>query len=410
MKKFCRSLDSDSLLCVLSRLPTKSLLGFTCISKEWFNVIFKNRPFIQVHLDNAKPALSGFIFQEKFMCSNEDIKKISYLSISSLEHHHDHEGTRSKSTVHQKLFSFLPEDVVILSSSNGLVCCRSCFSSYPVKTTLYICNPINKEWISLDCPDYNKHDSMVLIFDPYKDPIDISTKFHLVRVNQVEVEKVNEDEEVGDEEEEEVELSHYFTFEVYSSATNLWKKFNEICHYEGSIKKQGIYVGNVLHWLTDSDHILTFDLEKELSLVISPPIPSKEFKARHDACIGEWKGMLCYVVISEHGLHVWHLEDYYEPKWGLKFWKPLQDIERENPKFFSNLENQVLRRVGSHQNPWMDPISFKDGVLLMKVFVDVYFYDIGKNLVVEVCNVQDLSTNSLPSPIVVPYSMSLVPL
>ncbi|KAK4283325.1 hypothetical protein QN277_000286 [Acacia crassicarpa] len=409
MKKFHGSLDLDNLFNVLSRVPTNNLLHFKCISEEWYYIISNNRSFIKVHLENTESTLSGFIFQEKFICSNEDIKKISYMNNTSLERHHDNQDTRSNATIHHEMFSFLPQDVVVLSSCNGLVCCRSCsvFSS-PTKTTLYICNPTNKQWLSLGCLDYSKHESIVLTFDPYKDPIDNSTKFHLVRLKKVEIEKENEREE--DQDEDGVELSHYFTFELYSSTTKLWKKSDEICYYDGSIKKQGIYIGNVLYWLTDADQILTFDLENQLSLVISTPIPSEEFKAIQEACIGEWKGILCYLVITEHGLHVWHLEDYYEAKWELKFWKSLEDIERENPKFFLNLKNHVLRRVASHQNLWMDPLSFKDGVLLMKVFVHVYFYDIGKNLMVKACNIQDLSTNSLPCPIVLPYSLSLVPL
>ncbi|XP_028779050.1 F-box protein At5g07610-like [Neltuma alba] len=408
MKNFHGSLDIDSLFNVLSRVPVKILLGFRCVSEEWYNIISNNRSFIKVHLEETEPTLSGFIFQEKFRCSNEDIKTISYMNINSLDRHHNEQSTRSKSIIHHKMFSFLPEDVVVLSSCNGLLCCRSCcFLSSSTKTTLYVCNPTNKEWITLDCPDYNKHESIVLTFDPYKDPIDVSTNFHVVRVKQFEIETENEDEE----DEDKVELSQYFTFELYSSTTKLWKKSNEICHYDhGSIKKQGIYIGNVLYWLTDADHILTFNLDKELSLVISTPIPSGEFKAIPEACIGEWKGILCYVMITENGLHVWYLEDYYEAKWELKFWKSLEDIERENPKFFCNLKNHVLRRAGLHQNPWMDPLSFKDGVLLMKVFVHVYFYDIEKNLMAEACKFQDLSTNSLPCPIVLPYSMSLVPL
>lgn len=395
MKKPHEVLNNDIFFDVLSLIPVKTLLGLKCISKEWHRII-STRSFVRAQMEKSELIISGFIFQEKFMWTNEDIKTMSYINIPQLGHH----NTRStKAKVHQKIFAFLPEQVVVLASCNGLICCRSCCFSSPTEPTLYICNPTNKEWICLDCVNYDKNESIALAFDPFKHPVDISTKFNLVRVKQVGNENKKDEDEL------------YFTFEIYLSETRSWKKSTEICHCSNSlIKNKGIYIGGILHWLTDGDQVLTFDHENEISWLISAPVPSTEFRTIPEACIGESTGILHYVMVSEEGLHVWYLEDYYELKWALKFWKSLEEIEGENSRFFCNLKNRVLQRESVDVNPWVDPLGFKDGVLLMKVCANLYLYDIEKNLMAEACNLQELNSNFLPYPTVIPYSMSLVPL
>lgn len=386
MKKVQRFMNSDILFDVLSRIPVKSLLDLKCISKEWHHII-SSRSFIKAQLENNEPILTGFILQEKFMWCNEDIKTVSYIPVPSVE-----TRTRGNKKVHQMVFNFLPEDVVVLSSCKGLVCCRSCFPCCG-EPSLYVCNPSNKQWIKLEWFAYDRNESIALAFDfdPSKDSFDISTKFKLVRVKQVE------------------EL--HLAFQLYSSETGSWRESNEICQCGNSlIKNKGIYIDGVLHWLTDGDQVLTFDVEKELSWLISVPVPSFEFRAIPEACIGESEGKLHYVLISEEGLHVWYLEDYYEFKWTLKHCKSLEEIEGEYPHFFFNLKIRVSQRVSMDTSPWMNPLGFNDGILLMKVCANLYLYDIKNNKMTEACSLQDLNPKSLCYPTVLPYSLSLVPL
>jgi len=396
MKKFHGFLNTDALFEVLSRLTVKALLGMKSTSTEWYKLI-SSPSFIKAQLEKKGLVLSGFIFQEKYLLANEDIKTISYINIPPLDHHHP--NTRSEALVNQKILSFLPEDVVVLASCNGLICCRSCFLFSTANPTLYICNPTNREWTSLACLNYCRSDRIALAVD--HNYTDIPAKFNLIRVKQVK--NTNEEEEEEDEEQ-------YLTFEIYSSETKLWKKSDEVCRCDNNlIKNNGVYAAGVLHWLTDGDEILTFDFKNELSCLISVPIPSSEFRTKPEACIGESKGILHYVIVSEMGLQVWCLQDYYDVQWELKFSKSLEEIERENPNFFLNLKNRVLQRVVD-DSPWMNPMGFQDGVLLIKVCVNLYLYDIEKDKVVQACNLQDLSSNYTPCPTVLAYSLSLVPL
>ncbi|KAK7251766.1 hypothetical protein RIF29_35254 [Crotalaria pallida] len=381
-------LYSDVLFDVLVRIPVKDLLGLKSISTQWQNVI-SSRSFIKAQMENIELSLTGFILQENFRWCNEDIKTVNYLPVETTIKGGD-------KMQHQSVFHFLPEDVVVLASCKGLVCCRSCFPCE--EPTIYVCNPSNKQYIKLDLNGYEKNESIALAFD-LDSSFDTFTKFKLVRVKQI----VIEDED-GDD-------NMHFEFELYSSETGAWWKSNETCQCDGNfIKNKGIYIGGVLHWLTDGDQVVTFDVEKELSWLISAPVPAFQFESFPEACIGESNGKLHYVLISEEGLHVWHLEDYYESKWTLKQCKPLEEIEAENPKLFFNLKNRVLERVDRELSPWMNPLGFKDGLLLLKVCADLFLYDIENNKMTLVCTLQDLDTNSMSYPTVLPHCLSLVPL
>ncbi|XP_038880354.1 F-box protein At5g49610-like [Benincasa hispida] len=367
---------------VLSRLPTKSLLDMRFVSKEWHQLI-SDRLFVQAQLQKTGLTLSGFIFQEKYQKCLDDIKTFSYMPVNA------------ESKVQKMVFGFLPEDVVILASCNGLVCCRSCFPKRN-PTTIYVCNPLFKKWVSFEVAQLDRFSNFALVFDPILDPVNTSTNFKIVRIQQLE----NEQEKM------------YYTFEIYSSETGTWKKANEICHSNGNLlKNKGIYAKGFLHWLTDTDQILAFDTEKELSLLISSPIPGLEFFINvPGTCIGESKGLLHFIMICEDGIIVWRLDDYFETKWTHKHSKQLQVIEEENPKMFFKLYKNIQQKQIAGMDPWMDPLAFKDEVLLMRVYSTIYFYHIETGKVVEVCNVSSLGPNPYVDPSAIPYSSSLVPL
>ena len=376
----------DILFDVLSRLPTKTLLEMRFVSKAWHRLIL-DRSFVQAQFQKCGLALSGFMFQEKYRKCPIDISTFTYMPIDA------------DSKVQKMVFGFLPEDVVILQSCNGLVCCRSCFRtqhSTTHSTTIYVCNPLFKKWVSFEVAQLDSFSSIALAFDPILDPVNTATNFKVVRIQQLE----NEQEEM------------YYTFEIYSSETGTWKESSEVCYSDGNLlNNNGTYAKGVLHWLTDTDQILAFDTEKELSLLVPSPIPALEmFIDAPGTCIGESKGLLHFIMICEDGIIVWCLDDYFEAKWTLKHSKQLQMIEDENPNMFFKLYKIMQRKRLPGMEPYMDPWAFKDEVLLMRVFSTVYFYHIETGKVVEVCNVASLGPNAFVSPPVIPYSLSLIPL
>lgn len=379
-------LNSDVPINVLSRLPTKTLFGLKCVSRGWYRLI-SDRTFIntQVQLQQRHEPISGFLFQERFRWCDADIHTNTFIPI----------GEEGNTKVNHRVFDFLPEHIVILASSHGLVCCRSCFPSQDPLS--YVCNPSNKDWISFKWNSkIEKGDSVALAFDPLQNPIDTSTDFKVIRVRSNETELEN----------------YYFSFEIYSSKTKVWRTSKEVCDCNHNLmNNNGISIGGMLHWLTDADHILTFDVENELSWLVVVPFPAtKFFNSVPVMCIGESENRLHYVVVSEYGLQIWVLEDLFESVWALKYSVELETLELENSQSFLNLKQRVAHRIEFDMDPYMDPLAFKDGILLMRVSNKIYLYHVESRKVEDLCSLLDLGPNSLVSPVVLPYSMSLVPL
>lgn len=376
-----KDIGDDITFNVLSRLSTKTLFGMKCVSKEW-HYLMLDRSFIQSQLKSREP-VSGFFFQEKFQWCKEDIKSLNYIQAEA-------EVTK----VHSTVLNFLPETVVVQSSVHGLICCRSCFPSQ--NPIIYVCNPVNKEWVSLPYPESEIQDSLALGFDPFVDPIDVSTNFKVIRVYEVDADMDNMDDIL-------------YSFDVYSSQTRAWRKAVEICQCSSHLyKNKGLFVKGILYWLTHGDKILMFDVENEFSLFITVPIPLTQFNRAPEMCIGECDGQLHYVLISEDGLQLWVLEEQYTSQWDLKCSISLDKFEEENRVFVCNISEKVT--AATNPSPEIDPLVFKDGMLFMRITTDIFLFDFEAGKLKMLCNLYQLGRNSMNSPIVIPYTMSLVPL
>ncbi|CAK7327891.1 unnamed protein product [Dovyalis caffra] len=360
-------LNPDIPFNVLSRLQTKDLLGLKCVSKGWHRLI-SDRSFIQAQSQKKEP-LSGFFFQQRYPYCSDDIKTITYVPV-------ERKGLR------QDVFAFLPQDVVVLASCNGLLCCRSC---YPFEDpAIYVCNPLNSDWWKLDWKEPDKESFIALAFDPFQDFSVNSKNFKVVRPRKLETE------------EEEA-----YSFEIYTSKTRNWKLSKEVCWCNNSLSKNGgVFIGGILHWLTDGGQILTFNVENETALLISIPLPAGEFNCTPQACIGESEGRLYYVLISE-GLHVWFLEDYHDSTWSLKYSKTLSQMEfystwslkyfktlaqkeTEHSAFMVNLYDRMMHWPRIDDSPLLDPLAFKDGVLVVRVSSTIYLYHVETSKMEEV--------------------------
>lgn len=385
MMDYFTFINVDIRLKILSQLSARDLLNLKCVSKEWKDII-SNRSFVH-YLSKRSETVSGFFFQERFQWCAEDIKHISYIPIET------------KTTgVHTTAFNFLPESVVLLSSCNGLICCRCTFpSSNPL---IHVCNPLNKEWKSIEWSNPSKATSIALSFDPLQiqEGDDALTNFKLVAMSQTEAEAGNEE-------------SH-FTFSVFSSETGEWRRSGEICHCKHNmLKNKGIFAGGLLYWLTDGNQIIMFDPQQELSFLIAMPLPETDLCTLPEICIGESKGKLHYVLLSDDGLQLWVLVDHFESQWDLTFSVPLDELERENSEFLYNIASKLARRSTIDMVPQcIDLLAFKDGVLLTRVCSDVYSFNFESRKLKKICKLVDLGRNSFYAPIVLPYAMSLVPL
>lgn len=385
--------NNDIPIEVLSRLPTKTLLQLKCVSKEW-QLLLSDRSFIKVQITRTDELISGFFFQERLQWCDTDIKSISYIPVNM----------ELGAEVHRRVLGFLPESVVVLSSTNGLLCCRSCLPCpCPI---LYVCNPTNKEWVSLEFPTPDIGKSVALAFDTFRDPIDVSTNFKLVRVCQTVTKNNNNSGSESETEEECV-----FSFDIYSSRTGSWRRSNEICKCTHNLfKNKGIFAEGMLYWLTDGDQVVMFDPEKEFSLLLNIPLPASHFSCIPEMCIGESEGKLHYVLVSEFGLQVWALKDWLVHQWELKCSIALDKLEEENSELLYNVQERVTDRVAIDMVPWIDPLAFKDGLVLMRVSTDIFSFHFETRKLRKLAKLSMVGQNSMFAPIVLPYVMGLVPL
>ncbi|KAK8503519.1 hypothetical protein V6N13_094653 [Hibiscus sabdariffa] len=375
-------LNNDIPFDVLSRLPTKYMPRLKCVCRGW-NRLISDPIFMKVQSQKREP-VSGFIFQRRYRWRDEDTTTVTYIPVGKQD---------AEAELFQTVFDFLPEHVVVLSSCNGLVCCRSCFPK--VDPCFYICNPLNHEWIRLEWDDEtNREDTFALAFDPCKDILGTSAKFKLVKVKQVETE---------------ADVS-CFSIDMYTSDTRAWKKSVGICKCNSNLyENRGLFVEGVLHWLTDGDEILTFHVEIDLTWLVSVPLPADEFSSIPETCIGDSDGKLHYIIVSQYGLQVWCIEDYFESRWSLKISKTLEEMEEQHTQLLYNFRQRVTERLSVGMEPWVDLLAFKDGYLLMRYSLKIMLYNIDTNTMQLLCSDSKLGTPSILST-VVPYSFSLAPL
>ncbi|KAI3831285.1 hypothetical protein MKX03_034071 [Papaver bracteatum] len=367
---------------VLSRLRTKSLLELKLVSKKW-GQMFSDLSFMQLHSQRSTPIVSGFFFQGRFQTCEDDIDNVSYIPV-------DREEIR---VIHKTVLDFLPEKVVLMASSNGLICCRNSKTNESF-SAIYVCNPASRQWVKLDWSWSREEKGMGLALVPSGS----TSEFRLVNLHRLEIEYENHDD-----------LDFIYSFDVYSTRTGKWKTSDDMCLCKYSlVKNLGIYVSGILYWLTDGDVILAFDLENEKSQLINIPVGRHPFKEGPEGCIGEFNGQLYYVTIKNTGMQVWILENYYASEWVLESCISLDTMEQDNPKIIFNAEERMENPCD--QNPYMDPLAFQDGLLLMKVCSMIVSYHLETGKLKELCTYDALGPNSFINPMVLPYSMSLVPL
>ncbi|CAL1372618.1 unnamed protein product [Linum trigynum] len=370
-----RSCYRDVAEILLSKLETRDLLQMKCVSKGWRELISDRSFVLNYSRQWQHPPLSGFFFLKKSWRAVNYYYDASYIS-----------GAREEAAKLLKSpLDFIPEDFMVTSSCNGLVCCTN-FSLSNSTLTLHVGNPLTREWIELDWDGRRGRPIvMTLSSNPSRDIAEDSTDFKVATVC-VRIDKES------------------LAFHIYSSKTRCWKVSDsgEVCIMKkkyNMFHTEYVSVKGVMYWLIDADEILVFDVENELAHRVSTP--ECQFQCGEpDACIGESGGELHYVLLSEGRLQIWVLEDPSEGKWSsLRYEKSLADIDNVHPELSLNLQFEMTI-----------PLAFKDGVFLLRVSDDVYLYDTRNDGMKHVAHAAEFGTGSMLDPMVVPYSMSLVPL
>lgn len=210
---------------ILRYLPAKSLARSRLVSKEWDQWI--SSPFFAHMQSQYFRKMSGF-FEDR----NGAVRFIS-LDISAYG-------------VPYPSLSFLPQNVFIRSSSNGLLLCRAIYE----ENEYYICNPANKEWIKLPSSSYyhGREPKYVLAFEPSS--LDFEPCYQVVCPYSL----------------PDLIKGPIVYFDIYDSKTRSWRISDMICVDldESDIKSDGVFVNGVVYWETTGGALLAFDLKNEI--------------------------------------------------------------------------------------------------------------------------------------------------
>ncbi|CAI9117415.1 OLC1v1018807C1 [Oldenlandia corymbosa var. corymbosa] len=233
----------------LAYLPAKSLMRFKSVCRDWKLQI--SSPFFVHNQSQCFRSVGGLFCQ----VSGKQPVLVPFDGKSC--------------GVPDPVLSFMPEPVLIRSSSNGLLCCQS---SSPDKA-YYICNPVNKQWKKLPptSADHGSNPSIALVFEPSL--LNFVPEYKLVcafRSN---------------------DFPDAIEFEVYNSRENAWKTSAAILFMnETPVPGSGVCVNNIIYWKLASGSVLAFDLVNDTS---------NRLGYYHTQAVGNVNGNVCLATV--HG-------------------------------------------------------------------------------------------------------------
>ncbi|KAL3527091.1 hypothetical protein ACH5RR_011747 [Cinchona calisaya] len=268
----------------LQYLPAKSLLRFRSVCRDWKVQI--STPFFAHNQSLSCRSISGMFCQtpgEPPLFFSFDAKSCG---------------------VPDPLLRFIPEPVVILSSSNGLLCCQSC--SGDGEKAYYICNPITQQWKKLPKPNVNhgSDPAIVLVFEPSL--LNFSADYKLICAFPSN------------------DFDDAIEFDVYSSKEGSWKTSGEICFASRTlVPRSGVQMNNIVYWKMKQGGFLVFDLIKDRSQILRGVYSST-------GTMGNMNGKLCSAYANGNKITLCLLANVHSNTMQIsshaKLWEPKQNV------------------------------------------------------------------------------------
>ncbi|KAE8684724.1 putative F-box family protein [Hibiscus syriacus] len=254
--------NQDLLTLILLGLPTKSLIKFKCVSRQW-RFIISDPDFCLSH--TRRHHRHGFLSPTALLLKGERFTPPSEFSIVPLKHY-------SK----VPFFHYINDsDVKILQSCNGLLICES------YRRSFLICNPTTKSFRKIYCPSNSCYNFLSrfcvsLAFDPLRSP---NYKIICVWESYREPCKLNLD--------------------LYSSKTGSWDlsviSF-EVDEEEPIELNHGVFCNGRIHWCGYGSESLFFDVENECLETMPMALPVQMDALEECRYFGESRGVLYLTV------------------------------------------------------------------------------------------------------------------
>ncbi|XP_059658897.1 F-box protein At3g07870-like [Cornus florida] len=269
-------LPSPTIVDILSRLPTRTLLNCWCVCKTWFNLLLD--PYFN-SFRLAKMPYTSIIMLSRVGCGFE--------SFDLIELAHQTNYIDQRMCFRHTKTSY-PE-LELIGCCNGLLC----FSNGYPNDSFYISNPILGEYVALPKPKPQTLDFVAFGFG-FSSP---TNQYKVVRLVL------------------KADWARESVTQVCTLGTGVWRNVGD-----GPIplvgKRCGVFLNGALHWIVGfvadreiSYSIYSFDIEDEQFRPI--PLPPDFQNKLALISLGVLGNCLCvFNNRSHHSLDIWSMKDY----------------------------------------------------------------------------------------------------
>ncbi|KAL6228428.1 hypothetical protein ACLB2K_002379 [Fragaria x ananassa] len=273
---------------ILSRLPIKSLCNCKYVCKEWLHMIH-GPEFARLHLQRSP--ISILI---KTSPPRREQSKLDLIHVES--DGSDMRVDRMRFAPLNSIPCYLFQ-VDLMNSCNGLLC----LTESKRDGSLYVCNPILGQYISIPCPDKNRYYSCNFT------AIGFSAKTKEYKVVQTSFREYNRSEPVA---------------HIYTIGTGVWRSLGK--PPRGGRIPFDSFLHGTLHWIPYASYnytqsIQSFDFEREEFRPLPLPPVSLKKSGQYDGFgLGVLKGCILSCVFesnqckgrSQGTVDMWIMKDY----------------------------------------------------------------------------------------------------
>ncbi|OMO64884.1 hypothetical protein COLO4_31760 [Corchorus olitorius] len=302
--------NPDLLRQILIRLPTRPLLKFKCVSKQWLSLV--SSPDFCHSLTCHHYQTNGYLKPTSLLlrCSYK-YKSSSELICVSMKH-------IIKAPVFDFLYSrdtCVLDGFLVLNSCKGLFLCVCTFISHSHRNMIIskylVCNPTTKKFKELSFPSQPSFGfNATLAFDPLKSP-----HYKIIHIWKLSA------------------LENKFRLDIYSSETDSWSVFNRCfsmnCNFEAC--EDSVFWDGKIYWNRRWGKPFYFDMEDKRFGEMQISFPT------HVQRIEECQGALNLVAICPAHNRL-DLKVFEKPcgssGWHLKHNVCIAEVGKARPKVF----------------------------------------------------------------------------
>ncbi|RDY07608.1 F-box protein, partial [Mucuna pruriens] len=295
----------NELFEVFSYLPTKAIYRFKCINNS-VSKLLEETYFATKQVENSiKEDDTCFFLQQ--VTSEMYSGKVKLFTLP---------GNQSSFGLSGDVLRFLSKGIKVLSSTNGLILCRS---TNKIPNEFFICNPATKSWLPIPSPEQvqeRPNANLIMVLLKCSNRCDDYSVVHF---------------------EPPRDWSSYYACKIFKPKEGLWKtmkisfftggrnmNFNTFAHCNGVIH----FISDCSPYLTKRSssfrpYIMSYHLENGTSTMLRVPRDAR--RGSHDSncdmSIFNWgkvstpHSSICLVRLRKSVFTIWILTDYESDRW-----------------------------------------------------------------------------------------------